>query len=69
MSEYIQLNAEIAEMSDTEIRTALKRLVVAMSKSITCALDGGDCPAREFCEKNSRPCDLVLLDFAREEEQ
>lgn len=68
MSDYTELDIEIMRMSDIETKNALKRLVVAMSKSITCALDGGDCPAREFCEKNSRPCDLVLLDFAREAE-
>lgn len=63
-----ELDAEIAEMSDVETKSALKRLVVAMSESIACTLDSGDCPAREFCKKNSRPCDLVLLDFAREAE-
>lgn len=63
-----ELDIEIARMSDIETKTALKRLITVLVNRISCAFEDETCPIEKFCKKNSRPCDLRWLDYAREAE-
>lgn len=60
-----QLDIEIARMSDIETKSALKRLIEALTARISCAFDDETCPIQAFCNGNSLPCDLAWLHFAK----
>lgn len=66
-----EIDIEIARMSDVEAKNALKRLIKTLSECMPCDFNDEidtECPVRESCRKNSRPCDVAWLDFAREAE-
>ena len=64
----MQLDIEIARMSDIEAKSALKRLITTLSECMPCDFNDEidtECPVKESCRKNSRPCDLAWLHFAK----
>ena len=60
-----ELEIEIAFMSETEAKNAIAHLVDVLGATSMCTIDGEGCPAYEFCQNKSVPCDLAWLRYAK----